>query len=450
MSYFYKRKKIKRKKIKRKKMRIEDLYQIYSNYPIITTDSRNCPKDSLFFALKGENFDGNNFAEKAIEQGCRYAIIDNIEKCKSERFILVDNVLSALRNLAAYHRQQLSIPIIGITGTNGKTTTKELIATVLNKKYKTLFTQGNLNNHIGVPLTLLQITSEHEMAVVEMGANHPGEIRDSVEIVCPNFGIITNVGKAHLEGFGSFEGVIATKGELYDYLRENNGHVFINENNEHLQSILKDIPHSSYGISNPKADISGEVTNFSPFVSINWKKYNEVVSYTINTKFIGDYNAENMLAAICVGNYFGVGETEICDAIENYTPKNNRSQLTETAKNKLIIDTYNANPTSMSAALKNFSKMNFEQKTVLLGDMLELGDASDEEHLKIIDFIAKADFRNVFLVGKIFSALAKEKYPTFENIDDFSAFLNKNPLENQCILIKGSHGIHLEKVIERL
>lgn len=431
-------------------MKIEDLYKIYRSYPTITTDSRNCPKNSLFFALKGENFDGNNFAEKALELGCRYAIVDNIEKCKDERFILVDDVLKTLKTLAVYHRQQLSIPVIGITGTNGKTTTKELIATVLNKKHKTLFTQGNLNNHIGVPLTLLQITSEHEMAVIEMGANHPGEIRDSVEIVCPNFGIITNVGKAHLEGFGSFEGVIATKGELYDYLRENNGYVFINENNEHLQSILKDIPHSNYGISNPNADISGEITAFSPFISINWRKRGEETSRTINTKFIGDYNVENMLAAICVGNYFGVGETEICDAIENYTPKNNRSQLTETAKNKLIVDTYNANPTSMLAALRNFSNMNFEQKTVLLGDMLELGEASDEEHLKIIDFITKADFQNAFLVGKIFSVLAKEKYPTFENIDEFSDFISTNPLENQCILIKGSHGIHLEKVIEKL
>lgn len=431
-------------------MKIEELYKIYKNYPSITTDSRNCPKDSLFFALKGENFDGNNFAEKAVEKGCRYAIIDNPEKQKNEHFILVKDVLQTLRDLAAYHRQQLSIPIIGITGTNGKTTTKELIATVLNKKYKTLFTQGNLNNHIGVPLTLLQITEEHKMAVIEMGANHPGEIRDSVEIVCPNHGIITNVGKAHLEGFGSFEGVIATKGELYDYIRANNGHVFVNRNNNYLKTILREIPRTDYAINNAEADISGEVTSCSPFVSMKWKKKNQSISHIINTKFIGDYNAENMLAAICVGCYFGIDEKEICDAIENYIPKNNRSQLTETANNKLIIDTYNANPTSMLAALNNFSKMDFDQKTLLLGDMLELGEASNEEHLKIIETIEKSNFQNIFLVGKIFSTLARDKYLVFENIDNFCDYINKNPLKGQCILIKGSHGIHLEKSIDKL
>ncbi len=431
-------------------MKIEELYKIYKDYPSITTDSRNCPKDSLFFALKGENFDGNNFAEKAIDQGCRYAIIDNPEKQKNERFILVDDVLNTLRSLAAYHRQQLSISIIGITGTNGKTTTKELIATVLNKKYKTLFTQGNLNNHIGVPLTLLQITEEHKMAVIEMGANHPGEIRDSVEIVCPNFGIITNVGKAHLEGFGSFEGVIATKGELYDYLRANNGHVFINKNNNYLQTILQDIPHSDYAVNNLEASINGEIISCTPFVSLKWKKKNQSISHTINTKFIGDYNAENMLAAICVGCYFGIEEKEICDAIENYIPRNNRSQLTETVENKLIIDTYNANPTSMLAALNNFSRMDFEQKTLLLGDMLELGDASNEEHLKIIETIEKSNFQNIFLVGKIFSSLANDKYLTFKNIDEFCDFIDKNPLKGQCILIKGSHSIHLEKSVDKL
>lgn len=431
-------------------MEIEELYQIYKEYPVITTDSRNCPKDSIFFALKGENFDGNNFAEKALEQGCKYAVVDNAEKCKDERFILVEDTLKTLRNLASYHRKQLSISVIGITGTNGKTTTKELIATVLCKKYKTLFTQGNLNNHIGVPLTLLKITSEHQMAVIEMGANHPGEIRDSVEIVRPNFGIITNVGKAHLEGFGSFEGVIATKGELYDYLRENDGYVFINKNNEHLQPILQKISHSSYGINNTNADITGEVTTCSPFVSLKWKKQNETSYYNINTKLIGDYNAENILAVICIGCHFDVEANEICDAIENYVPKNNRSQLTETPKNKLIIDTYNANPTSMLAALNNFSRMDFSRKTVILGDMLELGSASDEEHLKIIKTIEKANFQNVFLVGKIFSTLANGKYLTFENINEFSNFLDENQLENQCILIKGSHGIHLEKSIEKL
>lgn len=428
-------------------MNIKDLYNLFLKHPQITIDSRKCPKNSIFFALKGDNFDGNTFAEKALENGASFAIIDNPLYKKDSRFILVDNTLKSLRELAAHHRQQLNIPIIGITGTNGKTTTKELTATVLSKKYNTLYTQGNLNNHIGVPLTLLKLTKEHEIAIIEMGANHPGEIKDSVNLVCPTHGIITNVGKAHIEGFGSFENIVKTKAELYDFLRENHGEIFINKDNPHLNKIALKLAQQTYAINDTSANITGKIIECNPFVSVKWTLNR--ISYETKTHLIGNYNLENILAAICIGNYFGVCPENISKAISEYIPQNNRSQLTKTEKNQLIVDTYNANPTSMEAALINFNEIkNVSQKAVLLGDMLELGYESKQEHLRIVELIDKLQLK-AFLVGKEFSAI-NQNHQTFLSVDDFITWVKDNKLTGYTLLIKGSHGIHLEKAIQYL
>ena len=428
-------------------MNIVELYRLFLTHPNITTDSRNCPERSIFFALKGENFDGNGFAEKAIENGASYAVIDNPAYQKDERFLLVDNALGTLRELAAYHRKQLHIPVVGITGTNGKTTTKELTAAVLSKKYRTLYTQGNLNNHIGVPLTLLRINAMHEMAIIEMGANHPGEIKDSVTIVRPTHGIITNVGKAHIEGFGSFDNIVKTKAELYDFLRENRGEIFINKNNAHLNKVAAGLKQHTYAAGDTSANVCGEIGECNPFISVKWRLNN--ISYETRTNLIGSYNLENILAAICIGNHFGVTPEAIGEAIGEYIPQNNRSQLTQTEHNRLIIDTYNANPTSMEAALTNFDQVkNFSNKVVLLGDMLELGTESNCEHVRMVNLIEQFNFK-AFLVGKEFAA-ATTKYPTFASIDDFIEWQKQHPLIGCSILIKGSHGIHLEKAIPYL
>lgn len=428
-------------------MSIKDLYSLFLKYPHITTDSRNCPENSIFFALKGDNFDGNIFAEKALENGASIAVIDNPSYKKDSRFILVENTLESLRQLAAHHRQQLNIPIIGITGTNGKTTTKELTAAVLSKKYNTLYTQGNLNNHIGVPLTLLKLTKDHEIAIIEMGANHSGEIKDSVNLVCPTHGIITNVGKAHIEGFGSFENIVKTKAELYDFLRENHGEIFINKDNPHLNNIALKLPQQTYAINNSSANITGKIIDCNPFVSVKWTLNR--ISYETKTHLIGNYNLENILAAICIGNYFGVYPENISQAISEYIPQNNRSQLTKTEKNQLIVDTYNANPTSMEAALINFNEIkNVSQKAVLLGDMLELGYESKQEHLRIVELIDKFQLK-AFLVGKEFSAI-DQNHQTFLSVDDFITWVKENKLTDYTLLIKGSHGIHLEKAIQYL
>ncbi|MBQ7388345.1 MAG: UDP-N-acetylmuramoyl-tripeptide--D-alanyl-D-alanine ligase [Paludibacteraceae bacterium] len=428
-------------------MNITELYRLFLAHPNITTDSRNCPEHAIFFALKGENFDGNGFAEKAIENGASYAVIDNPRYQKDKRFLLVANALETLRELAAYHRRQLHIPVVGITGTNGKTTTKELTAAVLSKKYRTLYTQGNLNNHIGVPLTLLRIKPTHEMVIIEMGANHPGEIKDSVTIVRPTHGIITNVGKAHIEGFGSFDNIVKTKAELYDFLRENGGEIFINKNNDHLNKVAAGLKQHTYAAGNTSANVCGEIGECNPFISVKWQLNN--VSYETRTNLIGSYNLENILAAICIGNHFGVAPEAIGEAIGEYIPQNNRSLLTQTEHNRLIVDTYNANPTSMEAALTNFDQMkNFPNKVVLLGDMLELGAESRCEHVRMVKLIEQFHFK-AFLVGKEFAA-ATSKYPVFASIDDFIEWQKQHPITGCSILIKGSHGIHLEKAIPYL
>lgn len=428
---------------------IEKLYEIFLQHPTVTTDSRECPDGSLFFALKGDNFNGNTFALSALQKGCYRAVVDEAKYVIDDRFILVSDVLDTLQRLAAYHRKQMKIPVIGITGTNGKTTTKELIACVLQKKYKVLYTQGNLNNHIGVPLTLLRLNSSHTMAVIEMGANHLGEINALVNIAQPNFGLITNIGKAHLEGFGSFEGVLATKGELYDYLRQTGGIIFRNENVECLKRISDGIETVTYGVETDSTFVSGRVEANSPYLSLSWTECGQTKRHHVSTHFIGAYNAANMMAAVAVGRYFGVSAVDINVVLSSYVPQNNRSQLLVTEHNTLVVDAYNANPTSMDAALRNFQEMDFPQKAVILGDMLELGDQSDAEHRAVVDFLRQAHFDAVFLVGKCFAKVGSE-FPAFADVADLTAFLAKNPLKDKAILIKGSHGIGLQKLVDKL
>lgn len=427
-------------------MGISELYELFIHHPIVTTDSRNCPRGSIFFALKGERFDGNQYAEKALATGCSYAVIDNPDYFIGERTILVDNTLKALQQLAHRHRKVLGIPIIGITGTNGKTTTKELLAAVLSTKFNLLYTEGNLNNHIGVPLTLLRLTHDHEMAVIEMGASHPGDIKELVEITLPNYGIITNVGRAHLEGFGSFEGVVKTKGELYDYIRRTKGKIFIKKENKDLQEIANGIEQISYG-SDDTSFASGHMINSAPYLIFDWKQQGKI--HIVETHLIGGYNLDNVLAAVAVGRYFKIPAERISRAIASYEPTNNRSQLKKTANNTLFIDAYNANPSSMKVALENFAAMEVAPKAVILGDMRELGPASDDLHAEIVAEIKAGKFDKVFLSGEHFQKTGKDfaVYPTIEGLIEA---LKANPLKGYHILIKGSRGIALEKTIDFL
>ena len=427
-------------------MSIIDLYDLFIHNPQITTDSRNCPKGSIFFALKGDKFDGNQYAGKALASGCVYAVIDNPDYYIGERTILVDNVLKTLQQLAHHHRKVLGLPIIGITGTNGKTTTKELLAAVLSTKFNLLYTEGNFNNHIGVPLTLLRLTHDHEMAVIEMGASHPGDIKELVDIVHPNYGIITNVGRAHLEGFGSFEGVIRTKGELYDYIRRSKGKIFIKKENEYLQSIAKGIEQITYG-NGDDAFASGQVVSCDPFLVFNWKQQGKL--HTVETHMIGSYNLENVLAAVAVGRFFKLPAERISRAIAAYEPTNNRSQFKKTENNELIIDAYNANPSSMKVALDNFITMPVQPKAIILGDMRELGPTSDELHAEVVEQIKKGQFDKVFLCGEHFSKVGKEFSP-FATTEAMVEELRKQPLKGYHILIKGSHSMGLEKLADIL
>ena len=427
-------------------MSIIDLYDLFIHNPQITTDSRNCPKGSIFFALKGDKFDGNQYAGKALASGCVYAVIDNPDYYIGERTILVDNVLKTLQQLAHHHRKVLGLPIIGITGTNGKTTTKELLAAVLSTKFNLLYTEGNFNNHIGVPLTLLRLTHDHEMAVIEMGASHPGDIKELVDIVHPNYGIITNVGRAHLEGFGSFEGVIRTKGELYDYIRRSKGKLFIKKENEYLQSIAKGIEQITYG-NGDDAFASGQVVSCDPFLVFNWKQQGKL--HTVETHMIGSYNLDNVLAAVAVGRFFKIPAERISRAIAAYEPTNNRSQFKKTDNNELIIDAYNANPSSMKVALDNFITMPVQPKAIILGDMRELGPTSDELHAEVVEQIKKGQFDKVFLCGEHFSKVGKEFSP-FATTEAMVEELRKQPLKGYHILIKGSHSMGLEKLADIL
>ncbi|MGM0529924.1 MAG: UDP-N-acetylmuramoyl-tripeptide--D-alanyl-D-alanine ligase [Bacteroidota bacterium] len=427
-------------------MNLTKIYKRFLSCSTVTMDSRDVPPQSLFFALKGENFNGNRFAEEALNKGARYALVDEKQYARDDRYILVNDVLQTMQQLAAYHRGQLNVQVIGITGTNGKTTTKELIKQILSRKYNTIATEKNYNNHIGLPFTLLKMNADHHIAVLEMGANHPGEIKFLCEIAKPEFGLITNIGKAHLEGFGSYEGVIETKNEMYEYVASHNGTLFYNSDNELLKDLLKDktCRKIDYGTAD-NAYCRGEIVSSDPYITLRVKGLS-----LIQSKLIGHYNFENLLAGACVGKYFKVPAEQISDAIATYMPDNNRSQVIQKASNEIILDAYNANPTSMKAAIDNFSKLQRKNKALILGDMFELGEFSNEEHQNIIALVNRYSFSAVFYIGPVFSANAGNNHSTFHTPQDFIEWLGKNPLKNFTILIKGSRGMALEKIINYL
>lgn len=429
-------------------MEIPQLYDIFKEYPVVTTDTRNSPKDSIFFALKGDTFNGNEYARRAIEQGCRYAIVDEEEYADpSSNILLVDNALKTLQRLAHFHRSKFKIPVIGITGTNGKTTSKELITAVLSLEFNVLSTEGNFNNHIGVPLTLLRMNKSHEVAVIEMGASHVGEIKALAEIADPNFGLITNIGHAHIEGFGSFENVIKAKGELYDYIRlRKDGKIFVDDDNSYLKSMVTDLDPIYYG-TGEKLFVSGKVESIDPFLIFSWKFSKNY--HLVKTHLIGEYNLTNALAAVTIGKYFGVRTPLVCKALNEYIPNNNRSQFKKTENNTLIIDAYNANPSSMEAAINNFAKIDAQNKVLILGDMRELGEESEKEHQKIVDLIIEDNFKEVYLIGDNFKDI-QFPYLHFSDLAGFSDYLKNHPLSNKYILIKGSRSNQLEKLVDLL
>ena len=417
------------------------IYEYYCKSYKVSTDSRHIEPASVFFALKGERFDGNDFALEVAEKGVASLVVaDRPSLPDHPRIVKVEDSLKALQELALYHRQQMhGLKVLSITGTNGKTTTKELVSTVLSRKYRTIYTQGNFNNHIGVPLTLLRITPDTEFAVVEMGANHPGEIKTLANLACPDYGIITNIGKAHLEGFGSFEGVIKTKNELYDYLKAHGKTAFVNADNELLTGLAKDLSHHTYGTGN--ADYVVKPETCDPYLAVNWR------GRTVQTHLVGSYNFENVAAAIAVGCYFGVCDNDIQEALEGYQPTNSRSQVIE-GKNRIIMDAYNANPTSMNASIKNFRNICGDDALLILGDMRELGDASEQEHKTILELLKSSGFRQAFLVGPCFRMYNDNPdYITFTNVDDLIAYLGQHPVTGRTILVKGSHSIQLEKTL---
>lgn len=451
-------------------MNIKELYQLYQQHPQITTDSRDCPEGSIFLALKGASFNGNQFALAALQKGCAYAIVDeDVDTSElhdaianvDERVIRVDNCLQTFKDLAREHRRQFQIPVVAITGTNGKTTTKELVSAVLAKKYRVLATEGNFNNDVGVPKTLFRLNSEHQIAVIEMGASHPGDIKTLAETAEPTCGLITNVGRAHLQGFGSLKGVIKTKGELYDYLAQRkDGLVFINADNEDLIKILHDslwaAPYSQDD-KNGYDCIVGEVVACDPLLRFRWhepdmrfeERGQERVWHEVKTHLIGAYNLDNLLAAIAVGINFGVEPELICQALQDYVPSNNRSQLQETQSNHLVVDAYNANPTSMEAAIDNFRIMQVSPKMAILGDMLELGEVSHEEHQRIVNIIKKAQFDRVWLVGKEFGG-CKCHFRKFDNVEQVKQALAEDKPQGYYILIKGSNSMRLWQLPEAL
>jgi UDP-N-acetylmuramoyl-tripeptide--D-alanyl-D-alanine ligase len=427
---------------------VEKLYKIFLKYPQVSTDSRDIPQGSLFFALKGEKFDGNSFAINALKKGASYAIVDNPKFAEGDVIIPVDNVLKTLQELALFHRKQLKIPVIAITGTNGKTTTKELIGSVLSQKYKTTATKGNLNNHIGVPLTLLSVSTETQIAIIEMGANHVGEIESLCKIALPTHGMITNIGKAHLDGFGGFEGVIKAKTELFDFLRQTNGVAFVSKDNPLLLDHARDIKTITYG-SDPSASFTGTllIDAEEPFIKVQISF--QSCKMIVGSRLYGSYNFENILAAACIGCHFNVGKEKVKAGIEIYEPSNNRSQVVNTGKNTLIMDAYNANPDSLSSAIQCFADSSYTDKTVLIGDMLELGKESDEEHNNILKLLEQVQFKDVFLVGPIFTRLnTKREWLCFQDSDLARLWFDHHQLEGRTILIKGSRGIRMETIID--
>ncbi|RAU84504.1 UDP-N-acetylmuramoyl-tripeptide--D-alanyl-D-alanine ligase [Pontibacter arcticus] len=422
---------------------IELLYQKFKECHHVSTDSRASQDQSMFFALNGPNFKGAGFAKTALEKGARYAVVDDPSMAADNVFV-VDDTLVALQELARYHRKQLAIPVIGITGSNGKTTTKELIYAVLSQKFNTLYTQGNLNNHIGVPLTLLRIKPEHEMAIIEMGANHIGEIELLCTIALPTHGLITNIGKAHLEGFGSLEGVARGKSELYVHLHKTGGTVFINTKNEHLVRMSRLI-ESKVTYPAPSDFYHSELLEASPYVVYRDEENNKV-----ETQLVGSYNYENMAAAACIGKYFGVPLAKANAAIAGYAPVNNRSQVLTKGSNTIILDAYNANPTSMAAAVRNFGSMAAPKKVVILGDMFEMGTESASEHKLLGEVVAEQNFDYVLLCGKDmkYGAKVNKDFLYFETKPELQVWLQENKISESYILIKGSRGMGLETLVE--
>jgi len=424
---------------------IEEIYNAFlSCNQQLTTDTRNIAKNDLFFALKGPNFNGNKFAEKALELGAKYAVIDESEYFIDGKTFLVENVLETLQSLARFHREKINIPVVAITGTNGKTTTKELLGAVLSSQYNILITQGNLNNHIGVPLTILQLTKEHEIAVIEMGASKIGDIKELVEIALPDYGIITNVGKAHLEGFGDEETIKKTKFELYDFVIENKGAVVVNKEDKVLTSYIpKDIEKFTYGSF--KADVTGKVVRQTPKLEMELT-VEENAPKILKTNLLGAYNRNNILAAACVGKIFNVSKENIEQSIAHYLPTNNRSQLVKTSKNTVIADCYNANPNSTMEALISFNQIESSQKLVILGDMLELGSSSEVEHQEIVDYLENTSLKAI-LVGGCYQK-TNSGFRTFKDTLELIPFLKQNSLVNSLVLLKGSRRIKLEMLLK--
>ena len=419
---------------------LEKLYEIYTNNPGVQTDTRKLAPGDIFFALKGPSFNGNVFAKKALDAGASYVVVDEDPGFSDARIFRTEDVLTTLQQLAGYHRQQFSIPFIGITGSNGKTTTKELMHAVLSQKYRTYTTVGNLNNHIGIPLTLLSIKADAEMAVIEMGANHRGEIAGYCQYADPTHGLITNCGKAHLEGFGSEEGVRKGKGELYDYLRSHDGTAFVMWDYMYLREMSRGLKIFTYGTRN--AELNGVIENNQPFIDILLQDTMQVKSH-----LVGDYNLPNILAAAAAGKFFGVADEDIKAAIENYQPSNSRSQLVEKGSNKIILDAYNANPSSMKAAIENFAGLPGNKKSLVLGAMMELGKDSPEEHRSLLETIKKYPWQQVLLVGGDFEMLAEAPFLFFKTSGDAAAWLSDNILHNTTYLVKGSRSTKMEDVM---
>lgn len=423
-------------------MKMEELYAIYRQHPSVQTDTRKLQAGDLYFALKGPNFNGNAFAGQAIEEGAAYAVIDEAEYSIEGKTILIDDVLTALQQLAKHHRQQFSIPFVAITGSNGKTTTKELIHAVLSTTFKTYTTEGNLNNHIGVPLTLLKIRDDAQMAVIEMGANHQREIASYCEIALPTHGLITNCGKAHLEGFGGVEGVRKGKGELFDFIRSHNGTVFLMNDYDYLQDMSKGIKQLfTYGTKD--AGIAGNAVQSDPFLGV---EFTNGIKGRIDTSLVGSYNLPNVLAAVAVGKFFGVEDEKIKTAIEGYAPSNSRSQMVQKGSNKIILDAYNANPSSMKAAIDNFAKAGDNNKILVLGAMAELGEESLQEHQSLVDEISRHQWQSVLLVGGDFLKI-EHPYLSFPNPAEAGEWLHKQNLHDAYLLIKGSRSMQMEKAL---
>ncbi|MBM3404603.1 MAG: UDP-N-acetylmuramoyl-tripeptide--D-alanyl-D-alanine ligase [Bacteroidetes bacterium] len=429
-------------------MTIEHLHRLFLEHPIAVSDTRQMVAGSIFFALKGAQFNGNAFASQALKAGAAWVIVDEPQARLNDRCILVEDVLSTLQDLARFHRNQYQIPVIGITGTNGKTTTKELINSVLSSHFRTISTCGNLNNHIGVPLTLLKISSDTEVAIIEMGANHQGEIAFLCSLAQPACGIITNIGKAHLEGFGSYEGVIRAKSELYQFLENHHGTALVNHDDPLLIEKSSNVGRTTYGMTS-SANCHGEIVSSDPFLSMRWKRGDQ--SLEIKTQIVGDYNAPNVLAAICAGMVFNVPEDKIVRAIAGYQPTNNRSQVIDTGRNLVIMDAYNANPTSMEAALRNFSRLQLPEKIAIIGDMLELGKETIPEHKQIFELTESMGFERVYYIGPVFCQVVENTGNfCFENSDKAMKWFKMNPLTGSTVMLKGSRSMRLELLMEVL